>query len=311
MPRVSVIIPNFNHAKYLSQRIESVINQTYQDFEIILMDDQSTDSSREIIQHYAEHPKVSHTVFNEVNSGSTFKQWKKGIELAAGEFIWIAESDDWCEPVLLQTLIDGITSDDDCVISYCQSYSVNADGTIISQSNYWRPSEMVAGNLFIQKHLSVPVAIYNASMVLWRKNALQSIPPELTTFRFCGDWYFWIQLCKAGKVFVSGKALNYFRKHEITASKNAYKSGLNFIEELRIIDSLYKEKLVDERIYYRAYKKKFIEYWMVKNTIDKKNRQIIRQLFNNPLSSEVTMVKLVPAAIWKKAERLWKGTTNR
>lgn len=311
MPRVSVIIPNFNHAKYLTQRIESVINQTFQDFEIILMDDLSTDSSRQILQQYNNHPKVSHTVYNEVNSGSTFKQWKKGIELAKGEFVWIAESDDWCEPELLKTLIEGITSDKDCVISYCQSYSIDAGGTIISQSNYWRPSEMMDGKLFIQKHLSVPVAIFNASMVLWRKNALQNVPQELTTFRFCGDWYFWIQLCKAGKVHINGKALNYFRKHDTTASKNAYQSGLNFIEELRIIDSLYKEKLVDEKTYYRAYKKKFIEYWIVKNRIDKTNRQIIRQLFKNPLSSRVNMVKLVPAAIWRKTERMWKGIINR
>ena len=310
MPRVSVIIPNFNHSKYLTQRIESVINQTYQDFEIILMDDLSSDSSKEIIHQYVNHPKVTHTVYNEINSGSTFKQWKKGIELAAGEFVWIAESDDWCEPELLQTLVDGITSDKQCVISYCQSYSVDADGKIISHSNYWKSSEMMDGKLFIQKHLSVPVAIFNASMVLWRKNAFESVPVDLITFKFCGDWYFWIQLCKLGKVHISGKVLNYFRKHDTTASKNAYQSGLNFIEELRIIDSMYKEQLITDKGYYRAYKKKFIEYWMVKDKIDKANKEQIRQLFRNPLSSQISLIKLVPAAIWKKTEQLWKSKTN-
>ena len=59
MPKVSVIIPNFNHAKYLKERIESVLYQTYQDFEVILMDDCSTDDSRKVLDQYRSHPKVT------------------------------------------------------------------------------------------------------------------------------------------------------------------------------------------------------------------------------------------------------------
>src|SRR6187549_2432119 len=94
---VSVIIPNYNHAKFLRQRLESVLNQSFRDFEVIILDDCSTDESFQVIEDYRAHPKVSHIVFNKENTGSTFIQWKKGIELAKGEWIWIAESDDWCE----------------------------------------------------------------------------------------------------------------------------------------------------------------------------------------------------------------------
>lgn len=91
---VSVIIPNYCHARFLNQRIDSVLNQTYSDYEVIILDDCSTDNSREIIESYRNHPKISHIVYNEKNSGSTFIQWEKGFELARGEYIWIAESDD-------------------------------------------------------------------------------------------------------------------------------------------------------------------------------------------------------------------------
>ena len=74
MPNVSVIVPNYNHEQYLQQRIESIVNQTYQDFELILLDDFSTDNSRDILNLYRNHPKVSKIVFNEKNSGSPFKQ---------------------------------------------------------------------------------------------------------------------------------------------------------------------------------------------------------------------------------------------
>lgn len=78
MPTVSVIVPNYCHAPYLEQRIESILQQTFQDFELILLDDCSTDGSREILERYRNHPKVSGIFYNERNSGSPFKQWKRG-----------------------------------------------------------------------------------------------------------------------------------------------------------------------------------------------------------------------------------------
>ena len=89
MPKVSVIVPNYNHEPYLRQRIDSILNQSYQDFELILLDDCSVDNSRDILMAYKNHPKVTQLVFNEQNSANTFKQWNKGIELAKGEYIWI------------------------------------------------------------------------------------------------------------------------------------------------------------------------------------------------------------------------------
>ena len=299
MPKVSVIVPNFNHSAYLKQRIDSILNQTYQDFELIILDDCSTDNSREIIEQYAAIPKVSNIVYNDQNSGNTFKQWKKGISLAVGKYIWVAESDDWCEATLLETLVEGIEKDVDCVISYCQSYCVVNGNDIRFQSKHHKLTEVVAGIDYIAAYLSVPVAIFNASMALWRREEFKLIPDELTSFKFCGDWYFWIQMSKHGSVHISGKVLNYFRKHENDVSGKAYSSGLNFIEELKIINMLYEENLITEKGYYKAYKKKYIEYWRVKATIDKTNRLQIKELFSQSLSSKTSLIKLVPIAIFK------------
>ena len=97
IPAVSVILPNYNHSSFLKKRIDSIINQSFQDFDIIILDDCSTDCSREIIEEYRSNVNITNIVYNEINSGSTFKQWKKGIELAKGKFIWIAESDDYAD----------------------------------------------------------------------------------------------------------------------------------------------------------------------------------------------------------------------
>ncbi len=299
MPTVSVIIPNFNHGIYLTQRLESVFNQTYQDLEIIILDDCSTDDSRQVLSKYHQHPKVSHVVYNEENSGSTFKQWKKGISLAQGKYVWIAESDDWCEPTLLETLISGITQDDECVISYCQSLCVNDDSKVLFQSSHHSFSELIDGLEFIKKYLSVPVAIFNASMALWRRDKFNLIPEQFLSYKFCGDWYFWIWLSMHGKVNVSAKVLNYFRKHGNDVSGKAYKSGLNFIEELDIINMLYEQRLIDEKGYYKAFRKKYLEYWPMRKQIPRENIPAIMQLFKNPKSERVSLLRFAPTAIWR------------
>ena len=85
-PLVSVIVPNYNYARYLDARIDSILRQTWTDFELILLDDASTDTSREILEKYRNHPRVSRIEFNTQNTGSPFQQWMKGI-LLAGENI--------------------------------------------------------------------------------------------------------------------------------------------------------------------------------------------------------------------------------
>src|SRR5246127_2931841 len=105
MPTVSVVVPNYNHARFLPERIESILRQSYQDFELILLDDCSSDDSRAILSQYADDPRVR-LEFNAVNSGSTFKQWNKGVRLARGKYVWIAESDDYADERLLQRLVD-------------------------------------------------------------------------------------------------------------------------------------------------------------------------------------------------------------
>src|SRR6266404_3431860 len=119
-PKVSVVIPNYNHARFLRRRIESVMNQSFQDFEVILLDDCSTDESRSILSEYAADPRVK-IEFNEKNSGSTFKQWNKGVRLARGEYVWIAESDDYADERLLERLVSRLDAEPGAVFCSCRS----------------------------------------------------------------------------------------------------------------------------------------------------------------------------------------------
>ena len=88
IPIVSIIVPNYNYARFLDIRMGLFSTRHSRDFEIILLDDHSTDNSVEIIEKYRNNPKVSYIDINKENSGSPFRQWKKGIEYARGKYIY-------------------------------------------------------------------------------------------------------------------------------------------------------------------------------------------------------------------------------
>lgn len=254
--KVSIIVPNYNHSQFLNQRLDSIFNQTYQDFEVILLDDCSTDNSVEILKNYASHPKVSHFIINEENSGSPFKQWKKGISLAKGDYIWIAESDDWAELTFLENLLPMLESG--CDLSYCRSVRVEEEKILDSDyfwadgldSQRWKKDFINDGLDEIKNCLVYRNTIPNASGCLFRKSRA-SFSEELTRMKFCGDWLFWIYLLlnSNSKIAYQASRLNYFRIHK-TTSRSVNK---NNNEMLRINEYFYiinkARKLFNHRIF--------------------------------------------------------------
>lgn len=210
MPLVSVIVPNYNHAPYLRQRLDSIFNQTFQDFEVIILDDCSTDNSKEIIEEYRNRPQVSHIVYNETNSGSPFKQWAKGFDLAQGEYIWIAESDDWAELTFLEETTRRLKVNEVNLV-FTNSYIVTANDKKIDIP--LKEDTFLNGKSFLQKEMIFHNFILNASAVLFKKKALQSIPKTYQTFTSSGDWLFWIEFCLIGNAFYCAKILNYNNRH--------------------------------------------------------------------------------------------------
>jgi glycosyltransferase involved in cell wall biosynthesis len=240
MAKVSVIIPNYNHVDYLKGRIDSVLNQTYTDFEVLLLDDCSSDRSKEILLSYKDHPKVSQVVLNDKNSGSPFEQWSIGFELAAGDFIWIAESDDWCEPTLLETLVKPLLEDETIVLSFCQSLLVTDEGDIIYKTESRKIEQSLKGRDFVASCMFGDTILVNAGMAVFRKLSLVNINHHYTSMKSAGDWMFWVNISITGNVFISGKYLNYFRRHTNTVSSNSIDTGLDIIEGNKVFQFVLK-----------------------------------------------------------------------
>ena len=232
--KVSVIVPNYNHAPYLRQRLDSIFNQSFQDFEVIILDDCSTDNSKEIIEEYRNRPQVSHVVYNETNSGSPFKQWAKGFDLAQGEYIWIAESDDWAELNFLQEMVSYLNKDSSLAFAFCESYREYPNQSI--EGRFLGMDTCFKGLNFIVEWQIYKNNVVNASSVVLRKSNIQSIPQDYQQFVGSGDYLFWSQLCECGNIYYVNQCLNHFRQNDSTTTSTCMATGKTFYEDYRIFE---------------------------------------------------------------------------
>jgi len=232
-PLVSVIVPNYNHARYLPARLESIRGQTVTDLEILLLDDCSTDGSLTVLEDFCRREPRARLVRNPRNSGSTFRQWAKGLAAARGRYVWIAESDDAAEPHLLERLVAALeaadrtagSTDPATVLAYCQSMMIDEKGDELGipyawtddlGQDRWRTAYRAAGHDEIRQALLHKNTIPNVSAVLFRND------PHLaalvaTDMRLCGDWMLYTRLCGRGNVAFVPEALNLWRQRSSNA----------------------------------------------------------------------------------------------
>ncbi len=225
--KVSVIVPNYRHARYLEQRLRSIFNQTLRPYEIIFLDNASPDDSVEVARRLSRESPVPMKIFvNDRNNGSTFRQWMKGLSVATGDLVWIAEADDACHPQLLERLVPEFY-DPGVVLAYCQSAIIGPEGELLSDHfleytddlsyDRWRSPFSVPGHEEVELALSQKNTIPNASAVLFRRpTELPEFEDELVNLRFAGDWLFYAMQLRGGNVSYVPEVLNLFRRHPQT-----------------------------------------------------------------------------------------------
>ena len=239
---VSVIIPNYNHSKFLKKRIDSVLNQTYQNLELIILDDCSTDNSREVIEQYRNHPKVAHIVFNETNSGSPFLQWQKGFDLANYAYLWIAESDDYADLNFLEVLLPCLSVNEKVGVAFTDSNIVDAQDIIHPdfyknfrntrfKTDKWNHDYIKTGIDEIRENLFFECTINNTSAMVFKKDLLRYVNfDHLKNFKYCGDWFFFVSLLNHCDVAYKKNALNFF-KYGTDNFKKGTRSVINYFKE--------------------------------------------------------------------------------
>lgn len=224
--RISVIVPNYNYARLIKRRLDSIRMQTYPIYELIILDDASTDESVSRITDYCRKNDCdARVVLNKANSGSVFSQWQKGIRMATGDLVWIAEADDSSDPNFLSTLVPAF-DENEIVLACCQSRQINEKGRLLATdylsytsdiSRRWQNDHFSNGVDIIRESLSIKNVIPNVSGVLFDRQALvqalENIGEDLFDYRVAGDWLVYLHVLVQGRFFFSSKSLNDHCRH--------------------------------------------------------------------------------------------------
>jgi glycosyltransferase involved in cell wall biosynthesis len=238
MTAVSVIVPNYNHARYLRDRVESILAQTYRDYELILLDDYSTDGSREVLSSYAGIKGVQ-IEFNESNSGTPFKQWNKGVRRAKGKYIWIAESDDYADPRLLERLVAALEQQDEVTLAYCRSQRIDQDGKPCGfadsfldrwDAKRWKANYTADGLEECRRYYVLAAPIPNTSSVVFRRKTYEEVGGADEALHLCGDYKVFASMAMNGRIAYCSEALNFYRTHQVNARTLTEAGGLGVAE---------------------------------------------------------------------------------
>lgn len=229
-PRVTVIVPNYNHGAFLAQRLDSIYAQDYPAFDVILMDDCSTDDSRTILQDYAaRHADRTTLLLNDQNSGGAFFQWEKGITAATGDLIWIAESDDWADPGFLSALVPFFRNEA-VMLAYGRTLFMDQAGEreVWSMDHYladlgaerWHRDWIEPAPAIVAEALAQRNIIPNVSSAVFRRpDSLDALGADRWRgLRTCGDWMFYLNIIRGGALAYTPAARNYYRQHAANTS---------------------------------------------------------------------------------------------
>lgn len=243
-PLVSIIVPCYNHKPYLKQRLQSIHQQTYQNFELILLDDASTDGSRQLLEaHVRQHPQQVRLISNSENSGTAFRQWARGIKEARGQLVWIAESDDFCDLNFLESLVPQFRNRA-VMLAMGRTVFVDHSGskTIWSLEEYlpelgvnaWSQPFIDYAHRLVVKIWARRNLLPNASSCLFRNPSHHQLLDQAwwQALSVCGDWLFYLELCRCGLVAYTPATSSYYRQHPGNSSVSQHKQRLYFDEHL-------------------------------------------------------------------------------
>lgn len=206
MPKVSVVIPSYNRADYIPATIDSVLKQSFKDWELIFVDDGSTDATENILANYVKQDsRIKY--FKQANSERAVAR-SYGMKLATGEYICLVDSDDiWYEDKL-EKQITVMDASPDLVLCYASVDRIDLSGKPTKAAR--RQFQGFSGDIYkeLLKRNFIP-----SVTPMFRRQSFTQIGDQVTAFIPYEDWDFWLRLSRLGKFYHIREALGAYRLH--------------------------------------------------------------------------------------------------
>lgn len=253
-PQVSVIVLSYNHDKFLRQRLNSIYQQTFTNFEVILLDGDSTGVSKDILEEYQHrYPQVTRYAFYEKSSG-TIDLWSRVFTMAQGDLIWIVENDNYCSCNFLAELVRYFVNEA-VMLAFCPSEC--GDSTFAKPMHNSKEHsqdlhfELGPGPFVISAHRLVNKAWFIKTNVPRISSTVFRHPGKLELLnnknwqrmKICRDWMLYLHLIRGGLVAYSPHAANYIPLNQNDVEKNACRSNFYYQEHeqvAKVLASLYR-----------------------------------------------------------------------
>jgi len=217
MPKVSVIIPTYNCAKYLPEAIQSVLNQTYQDFEIIVVDDGSVDNTKEIVKEFIKnYPNKIKYIYQENKGHATARN--TAIRNSIGEYIAMLDADDLCTPRRLEKEVHILETEPNIAVIHANVTFISEDGKQLETPH--RNIKYLSGHIF--KHILLRRAHIAMATVLVRKKCFESVGlfDENLTHLGAEDREMWLRIAKQYNFKYLDEVLGYYRIRSNSSSRD-------------------------------------------------------------------------------------------
>ena len=214
---VSIIIPSYNHEKYIRQCIDSVINQTYKEWELIIIDDGSKDSSNEIIASYTD-PRIHY--YQQENAGA-HNTINRGLEMAKGEYLSILNSDDLYHPQRLEKALHHFSLHPDIELISTWLEIIDAEGKKLGMKQAWHNMEpwkirnkqqtFASSDDYAMNALMSNFVSTTSNMIF--KRSVYEKTGGMRNLRFAHDWDFLLRVCAAHRCYDLKEPLVSYRVH--------------------------------------------------------------------------------------------------
>jgi len=280
--KVSVILPTYNRSRMISEAIDSVLNQTFKDFELIVVDNYSTDNTESAVQSYRDK-RIRY--YKNHNHGLVSVSRNYGIEKSGGEYIAFLDDDDLWLPEKLEKQLILLDSNKELGLVYSDYYNMDSNGNLIGEPCF-RSLKPFRGNVFNEL---IVVNFVPQLTVLIRREALDVVGGFNLKYRIAQDYDLWLRIAERYLIDFTEEPLAKYRIHGGNVSGN---QRLSISENIQVVDYWLKKK----RDIDRQFRKKAKQEQAIRHT------WLLLYYFRNhenrkTLSSCLNLIKLLPNSL--------------
>ena len=252
-PLISVCVPTYNYARFLPDCIESVLQQTFSDWELVITDDCSNDGTAKLVARYAERDSRIRCIINERRLGM-HGNLQRAAELGKGRYLKILCADDWCAPRCLEVLVTLMEENPNVVLGTCAEIHTDETGRPLRQQFFFgKPLSIISGDAMLDRMVRGEGFGGNSSFFI-RASAFREIGGFDLDLLYAGDWDLGARLCRVGDYLHTDEPLFYGRTQAASSSSVNPKKLWDVIDYFVIPSKIFQPRKFTNRDWRRYYK---------------------------------------------------------